>query len=222
MTITLINGFVLLSHAADWRVPATHRRVWQSEVAEALRGGESRNALRAVARRSLTWTVTAETLPERIRLEARLDDAKFTGLACAPFHGRGAVLSNAAHAGDNSLTLSSTSWTWAAGDYAILLRDDLTFDCLPVTGVAGSTLNFGPGTLNLNWPSGQLVWPLLFGTLASDKASALDGQLSEQQKITITELTSARSAQIGITPAAKLGIGQMAVGAGFTVGGKPQ
>lgn len=218
-TITLLNGFVLISHAADWGRPPMCKRVWESGVAEGLTGNEVRQALRAVARRQLTFAVTPESLPERVRLEARLDAAKAGGFACAPLHGRSSQLGAAAAAGTASLTLASTAWPWQAGDYAILLANDLTFDVQTVTGTSGGGLVLAlAGNLNFAWPEGALCWPVLFGTLAADKASALNGQFSSYAKITIAELVSGRSAQVGVTPTPPPGVGQAAIGSTLTVG----
>jgi hypothetical protein len=219
MTVTLINDFVLLSHAADWRQLPECKRIWESSTIEGLTGAEVRQAMRDVARRQLTYAITAASLPERVRLEARLDAAKLSGLACAPLWGRGCVLADPANAGDNSITLASTGWTWQTGDYVILLAGDLTFDVQEVGVVAmgGLGLALG-GVLTYNWPAGTSCWPLLFGTLTADKAGALTGRESAYAKITIAELTSARAEQLGITPTRPLGVGQAAVGSTLTVG----
>ncbi|HVU07864.1 MAG TPA: hypothetical protein VHG89_04895 [Verrucomicrobiae bacterium] len=214
--ITSVNNHVLLPHPANWGdSPPTSQRVWQTEIVAALTGAEQRQALRAVSRRQLTFTVTARTLPERARLEARVEVATKSGLACAPLHGRACVL--AQNANGNSLTLNpAVAWNWQAGDYAFLMDDDQTFDALPVAVVNGLTLDFGLGTLNFNWPQGRLVWPLIFGKFSADKANALDGFLSEQ-KLTIAELVGARSVPLGVIPASVPGIGTTLIGSTFIV-----
>jgi hypothetical protein len=213
--ITLINNHVLFSHPANWDSPPTSQRVWQTEIVAALSGAEQRQALRAVARRSLTFTVTARTLPERVRLEARVEAATKSGLACAPLHGRACVL--AQDAAGNSLALKpGGAWNWQPGDYAFLMDDDQTFDALPVAAVNGLTLDFGLKTLDFHWPQGQLVWPLIFGKFSADKTDALDGFLAEQ-KLTIAELIGARSVALGIIPAQPTGIGTDIIGSTFIV-----
>jgi hypothetical protein len=212
MTVTLINGFVLISHFPNWNYPPSAKRIWDSEIAMGLPGGETRQALRAVARRQVTFTVTAQSIQERVRLEARLDAAKLSGLACAPLHGRRSVLAQAANGGGNGLTLASTAWTWQAGDYAALILNDTTFDVIEVAAVdvTGLILTLA-GNLANSWAANALCWPVIFGTLTSDKAAAIDSEIS-QIKITIAELTSGRSAQIGVTPGAGVGVGAQRVG----------
>ena len=121
-TITIINGFVLFAHRANWITAPTGKRVWETEIAEVLPGAETRQALRSAARRQLACNLTAATLPERSRLDARVDAAKKSGLACAPLRGRGCPLAQILNAGDPTLTLAAAAlaWNWQPGDYAIL------------------------------------------------------------------------------------------------------
>ena len=217
--ITLINGCVLIPHPANWTTPPRSRRTWQTEIAEALPGAETRQALRAVARRQLTFNVTAATLQERVRLEARMDAALKSGYGFAPLHGRACYLAAAANAGDSALSLQSSTlaWAWQAGDYVFLMTDDQTFDILPITNVAGSVLSLPSSALAYNWPSGQLVWPVIFGAFTADKEEALTGWHANW-KITITELVSGRRAQIGVTPAHVPGVGEQQIGSTNIVG----
>ena len=213
MIITFVNGFVLISHGANWAVNLRGKRIWQTDIAEALPGNENRSGKRAVSRRQLSFSITAQTLQERVRLEARADAAKLSGLGCAPMHGRSCVLGQIAGAGTNSLVLSQQAWTWQAGDYAILLGpDDLTFDVQPVTAVSmdGLTLTLAENLIN-NWPAQALCWPVIFGAFTAEKETALDPHHATQ-KITIAELVSSRSAQVGVTPAPIPGVGKQVVG----------
>jgi hypothetical protein len=212
MTVNLVNGYVLISHLPDWGNPPALKRTWATEIAEALYGSETRNGMRAVARRSVTFTtgILSESLQERVRLEARLDAAHLSGLACAPLHGRGSVVALLAM-GANQINLTSASWNWQAGDYAVLLQDDQTFDVQPVETVTngGLTLNLA-GELTYAWAAGVNCWPLLFGTLTSKKIQGVNGWLGSVE-ITIAETVSARSAQIGVLPAQPAGVGAQIV-----------
>ncbi len=211
IVITLINGFVLISNWPNWDKPPVIKRNWETEIDLELPGGEVRAALRAVSRRSLTFTVTSPHLTERTRLESRIDAAKLSGLACAPLHGRMSPLGANANEGTDSLTLAVTNWNWQIGDYAILLHSDLSFDIQQVTNVAGLTLTLA-GNLTNNWFTGKKVWPLIFGTLTTpNKFDALNAHVN-QVEITITELTSARAAQLGVLPAGRAGIGAQVIG----------
>lgn len=214
--ITVINNHVLFAHRPNWGVRPSGKRSWQTEIANALPGGETRQALRAVARRSVTFTVTARTLPERVRLESRIDVAAKTGLACGPLHGRASVL--AADANGNTLTLmSGGAWNWQAGDYAVLVSDDVTFDMAQVVNVDGNILTVG-SNLIYNWPArATCCWPIMFGKFSAQKSNALDGVLAEQQ-ITISEMTSGRSVMIGSLPAVAPGIDTAVIGSTLVVG----
>jgi hypothetical protein len=210
MTITTINGFVLISNPSDWSVAPSAKRVWETEIAEALHGDETRQALRSLSRRQVTFNVTATCLPSRSRLDARIDAAKLSGLACAPLHGRMSPLAQNANAGSNVLTLLCANWNWQAGDYAILIADDQTFDVQQVTGIDGLTLSLA-GNLANTWPALSKCWPVLFGTLTSEKMDVLDGWHGSI-KITIAELSSPRSTQLGVVPIPPPGVGQQAIG----------
>lgn len=218
MIVKIINGCVLFSHGANWATAPACQRIWETEIAESLPGAEARQALRATPRRSLTFTITAATLQERSRLDARLDAAKVSGYACAPLHGRAAFLAAATAAGVNTLTLASSSWAWAAGDYAILIADDLTYDVQPVVGVdnTGLVLTLA-GNTTYGWAAGALCWPLLFGKFSAGKEMPLNAWLAHQP-VTIKETVSSRAAQIGATPAQPPGVGQQAIGSTNVIG----
>lgn len=218
MTIDTVNGCVVLSHPPDWSTKPSGKRVWETEIATSVKGAEARSAMRAVPRRQLTYMITPCSLQERVRLEARLDAASKSGFACGPLHGRACTLAAAAAANGNTLTVNAGAWNWQAGDYAILISDDQTFDVAAIVNVAGNVLTLA-ANLNFAWPAQTLCWPVIFGAFSSEKETALDGHHAVV-KVTIAELTSGRTVQVGATPNPKLGIGQMQVGQNFTVGGK--
>jgi hypothetical protein len=201
-----------------WQTPPVSRRVWETEITEALLGQETRQALRAVARRQIIFTVTATTPSGRSRLDARVDAALKSGLGCAPLHGRACFLGANLAAGANSLTLAAGgAWNWQAGDYVALLQDDMTFDVLPVTGVAGLVLSLAATAPAYNWTLGALAWPVIFGAFTADKEAAVSGMLA-QWKVTVTELVSGRSAQIGVSPAHVPGVGEQVIGSTNVIG----
>ena len=204
---------VLIPHPANWASPPTFKRTWQSEIVSGLPGNETRSALRAVPRRQITFTITTRTLAERARLDARIEAATKSGLACAPLHGRACVL---AAATVNTLTLASPlAWNWQAGDYAILLEDDQTCDVAKISAVNQNTLDLET-PLQLNWFTGHLVYPLIFGKFSAEKQSALDGALAEQT-LTVAELVSSRAVAIGSLPMIPPGIGAALLGSTFIV-----
>jgi hypothetical protein len=226
--LNIINGCVLFPHMPDWGSAPTNRRVWETNIAEAINGAESRSAMRSVPRRDISFLVTAQSLGERSRLEARMDAALESGFGCAPLHGRSSTLMNAANAGSrvNILLNLGGGWNWKAGDYAMLLQDDLTYDIAAVVNVgltadgnwtADSPLPIDQPTLTLaaplnwSWNAGMQVRPIVFGKFSCAKQEALNGNLGAV-KLTISELTSARSTQIGQLAAQPPGIGQQVIG----------
>lgn len=223
----ILNGCVLFPHLSDWTTKVAPKRVWETEIAESIKGAESRASMRAVPRRSVTFSITAD-LRERVRLEARMDAAAATGFACAPLHSRSSTLTNAVAAGAqaNILLNLNGAWNWKAGDYAILIRDDVTYDVLAVinsgltadgTWTADSGLPVDQpalslaGPLTYGWPANALVWPLIFGRFSAGKESALNGHYGGVA-ITVSELVSGRSAQVGQLPVPRPGIGQQVIG----------
>jgi len=209
--MTTINGHVLLPHNG-WAsgAPVKWSRRWQSGVGTGITGIEQRSALRAQPRHKLSCDLIATSLQERTRLDARVDAAMKCGLACLPFFGRAGVLLAAANAADVAITLVSvSSWPWAAGDYAVLMGDDTTFDVVQLTGLAGTTLNLQP--LTLNWAAGKKVWPLLFGKFSCAREQALT-DYHGGWPITIEQLVAERTAQIGVTAVPGPGVGQQKIG----------
>ena len=226
--INIVNGCVLFPHMADWGQKPAHRRIWETNIAEGLKGNEARASMRAVPRRSLDFFVTSQSLEERVRLEARMDWASENGFACAPLHGRASTLMNAVAAGSrvNILLNTGGGWYWKVGDYAMLLQDDCTYDIAAVVNVgltadgtwtADSELPVDQPALslatplNFAWNAGMQVRPVIFGRYTGPRSLALNGHLTGT-KITITELVSGRSQQIGANPAAVPGIGQQVIG----------
>lgn len=216
MAITLYNGCVWLPHRPNWDQRISHKRTWQTEIAEALPGQETRQALRAVPRRQITFAILPVTLQERVRFESRLDAALKSGFACAPLHGRACGLAAAAAAGNTSLILNHTpAWNWQAGDYVALVSDDLTFDVAAVLGYAGTTLTLATA-LNYSWSASSLCWPVIFGKFSAEKLNALTNW-HETASLTIAEVTSSRAAQLGSTPAHVPGVGEQIIGSTNTI-----
>jgi hypothetical protein len=215
--MTSINGYTLFPHPANWDVNPSWSRQWKTGVATGTTGAEQRSALRALPLHTLTYSITATTLPERSRLDARIDQATKSGFGCVPFFGRGICLSADAAAGTNTITLTDfNAWPWAAGDYIILLSDDLTFDAWLVNGVGGTTLTLAGNLVN-SWSAQERVWPLLFGKFSSEAAGLLTMD-KEKMKISVAQLVSERNAQLGATPAHVPGVGEQSIGSTNTIG----
>lgn len=219
MSVELVNGHVLLPNPADWSTPPKWSRRWENEIADGVTGAESRAALRAVPRQALSYQITPVGVVAVQMLDDRLRAALKTGLACGPLHGRGGEIMASVVATDTEITVRDT-FAWQAGDY-FFAGDEEGHDALLVTE---ADLADGVWTLTLDEPftrgrlAGALAWPLLFGKFAVAEMEALTQRLGPVE-ITLTERTSARSAQLGtVTPPGGAGIGVMAIGSTFIIG----
>jgi hypothetical protein len=103
MPVTLVNGSVLLPHPADWIAPVEWQRSWHTGITAAITGAERRQSMWALPREQISWTINALSLEERAQLDERLDAASKSGLACAPYWGRGSTLTADAAQGGNTV-----------------------------------------------------------------------------------------------------------------------
>ena len=209
---------VLFPHQANWTTLPQWSRQWDTGLRAGIQGNEGRAALRQRALHALTFSVSARTLPERVRLDARVDEALKSGLAAVPFFGKGAWLAAPAAAGDTGLNLldAVNAWPWAAGDYVILLGADPVFDCAPVGAVAGNALALGAPLQNA-WVAGESARPLLFGKCSVARETLLSDWFCTV-KLTVAERVNARSAQLGATPVPAPGVGEQIIGSTNVVG----
>lgn len=219
MSVELVNGHVLLPNGADWSTRPRRTRRWQSGISTAVTGRESRQALRQEPRLSIEVQICgAATIVAQQMLDDRIRAAAKLGLACLPHHGRGGNLTADADAGANEVTVSD-AWPWQAGDY-FFAGDENGSDAIIVTA---AVLAAGIWTLTLedvltfDHLAGAFAWPLLFGEFSASKMPALTPRFGPV-RVTVSELTSARSAQLGeLVPVAGDGIGHMIVGDTFEV-----
>lgn len=212
-----VNGHTFFPHPADWSTLPAWARNWKTGVGTGTTGSEQRAGLRSLPLHDLTISIVAQTLQERCRLDARVDQATKSGLACVPFFGRGVALAAPAAAGANAITLADVvnAWPWEAGDYATLVGwDDTIYDVAAVTSVVGNVLNLATNLVNA-W-SGAIVRPLLFGKFSSDKQTPLSNWYTPVH-ITINQLVAERNAQLGVTPAAGPGVDQQGINDSNTV-----
>jgi len=217
MIVALINDCVLFPHRFAWRSKPVGRRSWQTGIDLGLKGAEARQAMRSVSRREVSVEIFARD-SERVRLEARIDAAKKSGFGCAPLTGRGSYLTANAASGANSIHITTDAWRWQAGDYVSLIADDQTFDVAAVTGPPAAGVLPLATPLNFPWASGYVVRPVIFGAFSAEKQTVITGRAAGW-RITVAEMTSGRSAQIGIVPARGPGIGQQQIGVSNLIGG---
>jgi hypothetical protein len=224
MGVTLVNGSVLLPHRPFWADGVAWSRAWQTGVTAALTGDEQRRSMRSLPRDMVSFSIAALSLEDRAQLDERLDAATKSGLGCAPFWGRGSALANALNAGNTAVVLSDTSWNWVVNDWYFICalctaasgEPELLYDYGQVTVVAGADLTLGTAASN-SYPAGSLLWPLLFGKFAVEKATA-DDSWRVTVKISLSELTARRQAVVGNPPGMPgVGVGSWAVGSTFVV-----
>ncbi len=166
-------------------------------------GNESRHAMRAAPRRSVRWKVTPTDIQENAGLIDRILAAKKSGLACAPFFGRGSEI--ATEVSGTTLEIEPTLWTWAEGDYLILIDDAGNYDVRQVEAIAGETITLD-SAVSRSYGCGLFVWPLLFGRFNCDGLNALRAEIGEAS-LTVQELTSAEAETVGVAGPPIDGIG---------------
>lgn len=216
MSVATVNNHVLFGQSADWRKPPEWTRLWQSEVASAVTGKQSRNSLRATARHSLSFQITPGSEIEQAILDDAIRAAKKLGLACAPFHGRGCRI-DGTFTGDE--LICGRGWDWQAGDF-VHVENGSGFE---ISEVSAAAYDGGAGLWTLTLDdvlTGEYtsyVRPLIFGKFDCGEMEAITPALGPV-KLTIAELTNARTAQIGEVEAPSgAGIGIMSVGSTFQV-----
>src|SRR5690349_12811880 len=119
--VELVNNHVLFANEADWTVRPQWQRAWKTAVVDALTKAQSRFGLRSNPRASLQFTITPVSQQEQARFDDCIRAAKKSGLACAPMHGRGALLT--ADASGDEIT-TNEGWPWAIGDYCFFRFGD--------------------------------------------------------------------------------------------------
>lgn len=214
MSVATINNHVLFAQVADWRQTPEWSRVWQSDVSSAVSGKQSRNSLRAVARHSLTFLITPGDLVEQAQLDDAVRQAKKSGIAVAPFWGRGCRITGTF---TGSEIICGRGWDWQVGDFAYV-ENGSGFEVSEVTAAVYAD---GEWTLTLDdeltGDYTSFVRPLLFGKFECGEMEANTPTLGPV-RITISELTNSRSVQLGeIEAPGGAGIGVMIVGSTLLV-----
>jgi hypothetical protein len=208
MNPTLVNGHVLFWFSADRKVQPDWSRTWHSEIAPAVTAAETRRGLRARPPVKLAWLITPATLTEQIALHECVMAAKKSGLAAAPYHGRSSQLQ--AEAAASTSVVVNNNFAWAVGDWIFLRHANGTIETRQLTAVnlvdGEWTLDFA-AALDETHAASALIWPLLFGEFAAEEMEARSPKTGPL-RVSITELISARSAQLGaVAPPAGTGIG---------------
>lgn len=213
--LSTVNNHILFPHQANWTNPPEWSRRWETEIADAVTGAESRAALRSHPLVSLAWTVTPWSLQEQAQLDDRIRAAKKSGKACAPFWGRASVLQTACNA--STAVVQGTHWTWSSGNSIFFLDAsnpaNPIFRVRQITNVSGQTLTLDASVAH-TFPAGSLVYPLLFGKFECEEISVETSRRSEA-RLKISEMISAASQGLGA--ASSGGIGVMKLGDTFEI-----
>ncbi len=205
--VDLINNHVLFPELANWSQPPSWRRIWQNMVSSAVTGAESRLAVRSEPRITLSFLITRGQLPEIARFDDRLRAAKKSGLACAPFCGRGYVLQTDCSAAAATL---DRDWNSAFAPYVFFSNAAGSYEVRSVTAIADNVVTLDQAVAR-TYRAGTFCWPLILGKFTCEDFTAFNASVGEL-KLTITELVSPASAQLGeITEPAGDGIGIMTV-----------
>lgn len=213
-----INGHILLPWLPNWKQTVELRRRWETQVVASVFGSETRSSLRAVARRTLSFTPSIRTLQERSRLDDELRAALQSSKACVPFAGRACVL--AADCDADVVQLTAEAWPWAVDDW-IFFWEPLTrlYEVGQIEAVDGAELTL-VDDVSRTYAARLQVWPLLFGKIDEDNMVAVTSHHGTFT-ITLTENTPATSAVLGEyvppDPPADLAIPDMEVGTSFLI-----
>ena len=203
MSVELVNDHVLLPMRANYADAPVADRRWQNTLEDAEFGNESRFALRSVPRRSVRWRVTPSDIQQNARLLDQIIAARKSGLACAPFFGRGSEI--AVEVTGTTLEIEPTLWEWNEGDYLILIDEAGGYDVRQVETVVGETITLD-SAVSRAYGCGLFVWPLIFGRFDCDSLSALRAEIGEAS-LSVQELTSGEAETVGVAGPPIDGIG---------------
>jgi hypothetical protein len=195
MPVILLNDHVLLPHRPNWATDVQWSRAWETKIAPAVTGAESRRAVRAHPRHSLKYSVSVMDLQEQAQLDDRLRAALKSGRVCTPFWGRGQPPT----AAFQTEAIVPNLWPWAVGDYVFTMNVHREWEVQPIDEIndlGGGQLEllFAPG-FDVEHPVRQLVWPVLYGELAAPDLSALTSWHGELA-IEVRELAAPASADV--------------------------
>ena len=177
----VIDGrdYVLLPHLADWSTEPQLSIRWETKVSPGITGAEDRARMRGVPLHGVKWSVTSVNEREEERLEARVQAARRSGKAAAPWFGRGMTVT-AAGTGSSTITVEDSPWIPSAGDWVILLSggegSEPFYEVLEVDSVSGSVITID-GTLSTLWPGGSLCYPIISGAFQSESREMLTGEV---------------------------------------------
>jgi hypothetical protein len=181
-TVT-INGlsYVLLPHIADWSTEPQLSIRWETKVAPGITGAEDRARMRGVPLHGLKWSITPRDESEEERIEARVQAAKRSGVAAAPWFGHGMVVTSSG-TGSSTIPVEASPWIPEAGDWVILLTgadaSQPRYEAFEVLSVASNVITVD-GTFSSFWPGGSLCYQLIAGAFSAESHEMLMGDVGK-------------------------------------------
>ena len=181
-TVT-INGrvYVVLPHLADWSTEPQLSIRWETKVAPGITGAEDRARMRGVPLHGLKWSVTPRDESEEERIEARAQAAKRSGVAAAPWFGRGMVVTSSG-TGSSTIPVEASPWIPEAGDWVVLLTgsdaSEPSYEAFEVLSVASNVITID-GTFSSFWPGGSLCYQLIAGAFSAESHEMLMGEVGK-------------------------------------------
>lgn len=200
MTIPSTIASVPFLHAApDWSAAPGWKRSWVGDVAASLGGAEKRAAMRPRGLVTLKYRVTPADTEERGAVESRVRAALKAGRVAIPYWTHSGALLNAAAAASSLLTLNSTLFTFASGDWVWLLDDSGEGQLNRVLAVDGGVLTLAERT-RFALDAGALVWPVVFGVPRLSGDNAMDSPARLLLDMTVSDIDESYHA--GLNPLA--------------------
>ncbi len=206
--IELVNDHVLFPELANWFEKPLWQRRWQTEISSAVTGAESRIALRAEPRASLTWLVTPVNMPDQAIFDDQIRAAKEGGFACAPYAGRAFILQGDVDADTAGL---DRDWPGTFALFVLFITSSGLYEVREVAAAGTDTITLDQAVAR-TYAAGTFCWPLIFGKFTCEDMPARSPAYGPL-KITIEELVSPASEQLGeVVADTSEGIGSWAVG----------
>lgn len=182
MSLTTVNGAILIPTPPDWSSQVSGSRRWEVRTSQALDGSEDRIGVRYNSLRSLQFTPKLMDQSERSRFMDRIRAAVKLGQAAVPYWGRGREL--AADVSGTALQIDSGSAELAVGDYVLFLdwtTDPEDWDCIEISAKSSATNYTLDSSVSRTYSATSYCWPILFGRIETNDADLLDDYRGKMQ-----------------------------------------
>jgi hypothetical protein len=161
-TIYVIGSRILLIPIRP-ESPLREHLQWETKIIEITDGDEQRIANRHVPREMLEMTVK----DSRKRMEMLLFDRQARLVGVPTWYEPSYLGSAGATAGDFTVTVNTTDYAnFFVGGYAVVFKDEWTFDVLEIESMTATTITFTTDLAN-SYVEGVEVMPLMIGYMES-------------------------------------------------------